>query len=654
MEYFAYAGNILKINLSNGEIHKEPLDLNVAQKLLGGWGLNYKFFYDAFRPGTDPFSPDNPIVIGAGPLIGTFVPGACKIMGTTKFAIPASDDGRHYITSASSGSRRFGLMLKNAGYDHLIITGQSQKPVYLKIMDDNIELCDAKDLWGKTDVYQTTQELIKKYKNSGIVAIGPAGENLVRFAMAFIDERNHFGRGGFGAVMGSKRLKAIVAMGTKGIKIADQQRFTEVIDVLRKRTMDLPILKAYRDMGVHALWRSVFLQNMNPGMWPKSEWDRLYGQKKWNEVKRDVKACSTCLMGCKVGYEVKDGKFAGLKTGTTHYLIAAVIGQKLDIRDHRYSLKLLDIMNRTGMCALTTSSIIDWVTRLSENGDITTKETNGLALKRDFKTYLELVNLISKSKGFGRILAEGWFETSKHLGCDARSYYITGFGIAKGTDCIYPGRSAKLDPMRFTMGITNPRGGYSAQGISATSAPLQPVKRVEANARELGTSQEALKRIFKPTAEFGAFNCARLTKHIEDFYSIACSLGLCTTYAARGLINIRDCAELYSSTTGLQASPEEIKSCGERSYNFYKYLNVIEGFTRKDDAFPEIWMKPMVTPDGVEVLTDYYRIKDLSKEDMNSLLDEYYDERGWDIKTGRPTALGLKELGLSGLINLND
>jgi aldehyde:ferredoxin oxidoreductase len=295
---------------------------------------------------------------------------------------------------------------------------------------------------------------------------------------------------------------------------------------------------------------------------------------------------------------------------------------------------------------------MDWVTKLYEKGDITTKETDGFALKRNFKTYLRLVHLISQGEGLGKILAEGWFGTSKHLGRDARTDYFSGFGIAKGTDCIYPGRAAKLDPMRFTMGMTNPRGGYSAQGHSATVAPLQPVKRIEADARELGTPPGALARIFKATPEFGAFNAARLTKHVEDFYAIACSLGLCTIYATMGLINIRDCAELYSTATGLQTSPEEIKARGEMAYNLYKYLNVIEGFTRKDDACPEVWLKPLITPDGVEALTDYYRIKRLNREEVNSLLDEYYDERGWDVKTGGPTKSRLEEIGLAQLINL--
>jgi len=224
MEYYGYAGTILYVDLTSGQIRKEPLDIDVARKYLGGAGVNYKLACDLIKPGEDPLSPDSPIIIGVGPLVGTIVPSAGKVQVTVKFPLPASEDGRYCVSTATSGSDKFGCMLKNAGYDHVVITGRAKGPVYLKIVDDDVEICDATDLWGRKDIYETTDELNDRHGSCGVFAIGRAGENLVRFSMAFCDFRRHLGRSGLGAVMGSKNLKAVVVRGTKGIKVKDSRR----------------------------------------------------------------------------------------------------------------------------------------------------------------------------------------------------------------------------------------------------------------------------------------------------------------------------------------------------------------------------------------------------------------------------------------------
>jgi len=212
MEYCGYAGNILHVDLTNNKIQKEPLDRDLIEKYMGGWGINFMLAYDLLKPNTDPFSPDNPIILGAGPLVGSSVPGSPKICATTKFSLPATPDGRNYITSAVSGSRRFGKMMKMAGFDHVVITGKAKRPVYIHISDENIEICDAEYLWGNTDIYATTDSLIQKHGKCGVIAIGRAGENLCRFSMAITDKKSTLGRSGFGAVMGSKKLKAFCSV----------------------------------------------------------------------------------------------------------------------------------------------------------------------------------------------------------------------------------------------------------------------------------------------------------------------------------------------------------------------------------------------------------------------------------------------------------
>jgi aldehyde:ferredoxin oxidoreductase len=200
-------GKVLHVDLRSGEFETKKLDLDVARDYVGGLGLNARLMEQVYVTGTDPLSPDNPIILGAGPLVGTGTPGAAKIVATTRFPLNGT-------ISESVGSMRFALNLKGAGFDHLIMTGRAKKPVVLVLEDDKASFMDAKELWGM-DIFQTTDALKKSHagRRSSVIAIGPAGENRVAFSLALVDKASTVGRGGLGAVMGSKNLKAIVAMG---------------------------------------------------------------------------------------------------------------------------------------------------------------------------------------------------------------------------------------------------------------------------------------------------------------------------------------------------------------------------------------------------------------------------------------------------------
>lgn len=653
MEYYGYAGNILYIDLASGKIRKEPLDIEVARKFLGGVGVNYRLACELIKPEIGPLSPDNPIIIGAGPLVGTAVPSAGKLQATTKFPLPATEDNRHIVATATSGTDRFGSMMKSAGYDHIVITGRAKSPVYLKIVDDDIELCDASDLWGKKDIYQTHDELITRHGNCGVLAIGQGGENLVKMSMAYCDYRRHLGRHGLGAIMGSKNLKALVVRGTKGIKVKEPKRLMRAVNELHQRSARLPMLENYHRLGLNAAWYTFIIPNMNPGNWRVSQWDRLYGNDAvWNKIWKTSHACNGCFIACKAAAEVPDGEYKGLFWQSSHFLGAGVAGQRLDITDYRKMVKLLDMLNRAGVDWFIAHEMMDWLTRLYEEEKITEKETGGLSLRRDFKTYVDLLEKMVSRQGIGAAMAEGWFELSKRLGRDATTEYTQGQGIAKGTSCIYDARAARLDPMRFSMGITNPRGGHSQQGHSYTAVPLQPLAGVERDARQhMGVPGDALARIFSPAPYYGAFNVGRLTKYTEDQYAAYGSLGTCTTWATFNFLPVGFLAECYSAVTGYEIGPEEISRGGERAYNLYKMLNVRQGFSRKDDIAPPIWFKPVPAPDVPLVLTDYYRMRRITPDDVEKLKDDYYDERGWSQEEGIPTGKKLAELGLKEIVD---
>lgn len=643
MEYFGYAGRMLHVDLSRKTVRKEALDTKTVRRFIGGHGVNLRLIQDLLSPGIDPLSPENPIVIGSGALVGTLAPGATKVFATTKFALPATTDGKCYVATGVSGGQGFGFRLKQAGYDHLVITGRSEQPVYLQISDESVSIRSADSYWGKKDIYDTTDDLKKAHGKCGVVAIGRAGENLCRYSMALTDKKSTLGRSGFGAVMGSKNLKAIVVAGQGRIGVADRLRFHRTLDTVRREYRD-----RVRPMGKFSefSWELVFLHTMNPGIWSQERWNDLYGIHRLAEIKKRNVNCTHCWMACGDDLAVDTGKYAGTRSMTGHYLWVPIIGQKMELEEIGASLSLIQRMNRDGICLCTASSIIDWVTRRFTEGVISTSDTGGVVLDRSFHCYMDLLDRIIRREGIGDKLADGWFAASEWMGRDARFDYVEGSGIAKGTDSIYPARAATLDPMRFTMGLTSPRGGHAPTGVSGTGIPGLPVEQIRMEAAAFGVPEEAMNRIFQPTAYYGSFNVGRYTRYTEDFTSVINSTGTCTIYSALYLNRLQNLAEIYSAATGIETTPMELIKRGERIFNLYKILNVREGFERKDDAFPPIWLKPLETPDGTQALTDYHREKKISAEDIERLLDDYYDERGWNVERGIPSTEKLEELGL--------
>ena len=647
MGYYGYAGSILRVDLTREKIRKEPLDRKLVEKFIGGWGVNLKLFYDLQKPNVDPFSPRNPIVIGAGPLVGTPVPGASKITGTTKSPI-VDERGKHFIDSSVAGGR-FGAMLKNAGHDHLVITGKARKPVYLKIIDDDVEICDATPLWGKLDTYQTTDWLVDKHGSCGVISIGRAGENLVRYAMGIVDRFATFSRFGLGGVMGSKNLKAILVRGTKKVDIARPKEFQDLIHEWRRDIEKIPIIEQWRTLGIAAGW-AVHSPLVREGVWEYSKWNELYGPEKWLEIKGEERnlACYGCPMACRVDYEIKNGEFKGLASFTGAYFLPARVGQRLEIEDCRKAVKLLDVCNRAGMCYFTASQMVNWVTRLFEKGVISKRETGGMELNRNFDVYLDLFEKIVAREGFGDILADGWYPASKLIGADPDEF-VEGTGMFKGVDPIQDARFTKLHPQAFTH-LTDPRPHHG--GVqSAYTVPNLDVDSLKQDVRKMGISGEEFNRIFTPTPAYGAFNVARYAKHCEDRMAVYNSLGTCVVHALWGFLgikylNLELIAQIYSAATGIEVNAGELKKRGERAFNLLKILNVGEGFSRKDDRCSKIWLTPRKTPDGVAVLTDYYGKKRISRDDIERLLDDYYEERGWDPENGLPFKQKLAELGL--------
>ncbi|MEX2705454.1 MAG: aldehyde ferredoxin oxidoreductase family protein [Candidatus Freyrarchaeum guaymaensis] len=636
MEVFGYAGRILRVNLTDREWKAEPLDMSVAKKFIGGFGVNNWLAYNLIEPDVDPLSPENPIIVGAGPLVGTMAPSTSRVMVTTKLPINGA-------VASGSGSMGFAANMKWAGYDHLVITGRAESPVYLKIFDDDVEICAASDLWGR-DLYETDDMLKKKYHGRcSVIATGQAGENLVRYSFALVDKTATVGRGGLGAVMGSKNLKAIVARGTKGVGVKDGKRFMKNVDAMLERMKRYPLREFWQQYSFMAAWDVIwnlygFLHDNWSKPYPPEEANKRFGKERFHELKKRVIACPSCPIGDKEILEVKSGEYKGTTTPTSSYLNSLWFFVNCEDCDANQAVKALDKISRYGLDIITVSQVLDLFVGLYEKGIITKEDTGGLELRRDFKSLMGLVDKIAYREGFGDILAEGMVQAAKLVEKDIEKHVVH----IKNLSIVFDPRNFGLGSMEFSQ-VVNPMGAHVACGGSPTYMPGSDAEKFRRHGQRMGQPEEAINRVFgHPTG----LDIGRLTKFGEDWYSVLSSLGVC----ARGHINrfytINICADFYSSATGVETNPQELAKAGERIWNLQRAINAREGFTRKDDRFPEKWFEPVESEGKTYQMMDYYRKTVITKEIAESFLDSYYDERGWNPKTGIPTEEKLAELGL--------
>lgn len=637
-----YAESVFKVDLTTGKFEKETLEPALCRKFLGGSGVGWKLIADLIEPGIDPLSPKNVIVINPGILVGTLTFGSPKTTVITKFPVIATEDNRHFIEEATAGGRYFGLGLKMAGCDHLVITGKADGHVYIRVTDENVEIVDAENLWGR-GIQEVTNELVRKEgERTGVVAIGKAGENLVRLALAIVDKTNSLGRSGLGAVMGSKNFKAIVARGTGDIKVAKPDEFMTISRELRNRIRNWPRREHWIIMGLAAGW-SDFKHTQYPGKWPKQKWDELYGEKTRLETLEKVIPCISCMLSCRLMWKIKGGEFDGEIGFGSPFSKSATSGMLLDVEDHRKIIHLVKLGNdEAGIDFYTTTRLIDFVTTLYEQGVITKKHTGGFELKRCWETYLKLLIMTVEREGFGDILADGWIRLKKEFGLDPQDYWYGG--ICKGVDFIYDARPSRFHPLMMTF-FTRPRPHHGGSH-TRTNSPNRPLNEIRNQVEGWGIPLDAIERIFEQTPYSGKFNVGRYTKYMEDIMRVNNALGICSIFTYQALISGEDMARLYSAKTGNSLTAGELMKAGERISNIAKLINVREGFTRNEDKVPETWLRPMESPEGKIELMDYYGTQSLTKSDIEKMLDEYYDERGWNLKKGIPAKQKLQELGL--------
>ncbi|MFC1994864.1 aldehyde ferredoxin oxidoreductase family protein [Chloroflexota bacterium] len=623
-----WMGTILRVNLSEGKIAKEPLGEEFAAKYIGGRGFNAKVLFDEVKPGIDPLGPDNKLILGVGPCNGTLVPGNSRLTITAKSPLSGS-------IGDSNCSALLSARLKYAGYDMVIIEGQARNPVYLWIDDDKVELRDAEQLWGKTT--QATRMALERENGDpdiSVISIGPAGENLVKFACIIADLGRAAGRTGTGAVMGSKKLKAVAVRGSKGVKVAHRKQLEEAAQEFRRGWSETEgARERYATFGVlgalrpwHDILGTLSTRNYQQGTFEKFE--SLSGEH-WLQYFLKSKSCFSCPTPCDHIFIIDKGRFAGTWGSGVELDKPQMYGTNVGVSEPEFAIKAGALSDEYGLDVMEMSGVIAYTMQCFEEGILTTEDTDGLNIEwGNGDTILKLIEMTAYRHGVGDIFAEGVKRASERIGKGSEKYALHVKGLYP--DAMDP-RGQKAWGLGYAVSSrgaehchTLARADWGLPGSGLGFDPIQgevlgqPDKMVD-SAAEDGKAQ-----MVKWYEEVRAFeNCMEICSFATRYYPKESSLP-------------KMLAKLFNAATGFNLSDKDVLHIGERIVNLERAFAAREGFTRKDDTLPTRFLtEPM--PDGSAKGQVIH---------LEPMLDEYYRLRGWDIDSGLPTKEKLVELGL--------
>jgi len=618
-----FYGKILYIDLTTGEFTEKPIPMKVYEEILGGMGLaNWLAADYAANDRIEALSSDNPLIFAAGTLAGTPAPSSSRTTAVTR--MPLND-----AWGNANGGGNFAATLRWAGYDALVITGRSDKPVYLMIgMDNSID--DAGDLWGK-GIKSTTERLWSRHKDSSVMAIGPAGERMVYFALSMLDNVATLGRGGLGAVMGSKNLKAVVVKGHSIPPLVDKGKFLSLSKQLQQDMRNIPWRNQWLKQGIFLgwpIWKQGLIKENFQRQLSDEEAENL-GPRAYEEHFIRPLACISCPLADKALVAVD-----GCSYPISYGLHASLSGSRWGARDEGEALKAMIMANDYGVDDLTLYAVIGWSIDLYLNGVITNQETGGMVLEHTPHCYHELANQVVERKGFGDILAQGFLANMARWGDEARDLAVH----IKGVDPI-------SDPRPHTSGflyaqLTNPRGAYVVQGNSPAFNPGKNNRSFQRFLTSIGVDENKAVGIAPDDEEA---DLALLVRHTEDFYAVASSLGFCARQPVMQCYTPAKAAALVTAATGLEFNDKKLLTVGERVWNQYR-LNNGQG-RPLTDSLPDKFYQPLAAAQGEIKLENYQRTHHLTEAEINQSLKRYYLERGWDA-SGQPTVRTIERLSL--------
>jgi aldehyde:ferredoxin oxidoreductase len=609
-----YTGKILRINMSEQSAREEPVPEELVKNYLGGAGFAIKTLYDEVKPDTPPLDKANKLIFAIGPLTATGA--SCS----SRMAVVAKSPLTGAVGMALAGGQ-FPAEMKRAGYDMIIIEGKAEKPTYVAIKDGEVKFRSAAKL---TDMTTTDTQLFIKEElgdhNYRIACIGPAGDRVVPLA-CIVNERRAAGRKGLGAVMGSKKLKAIAVLGHKKPKIVDVEGFKKARQTMNKAMKASPVLypqfskagtpmivDAMTEMGIYSIknWTATGQIDMVPGL----------GNDAQDEMIITKAHCQDCPVGCSQVKLVTSGPYAGYLSEGPEFETTYSLGSTVGV-DYLPAVIAADrLCDEYGIDTISAGVAIGWAMELYEKGILTKKDTEGIDLKfGNHAAVIEMLRKIAYQEGLGALLGQGTKKAAEKIGKGTGDYAMQIKGLELPA---YDVRGAKAHGLNYATSYTGAdhNRGYAYQEIFDIPIP-EKVDR---------------------TATKGK---GRLTKWNQDVRSVTCD---CATMCAFLLdmavpdIACQNTADLVNAASGTDFTSEEIQKIGERLNNTARLFNIGAGFTRKDDTFPK---RLMTEP----IKAGASKGQIISQKDLDEMLDEYYSERGWD-KTGTPTPAKLKELGL--------
>jgi aldehyde:ferredoxin oxidoreductase len=625
---YGYMGKILRVNLSKRSISKDILSETDAKKYLGGRGIAAKILFNELEPGIDPLGPENKLVYAAGPLAATGIPLNSRWLVAARSPLTG-------IWGESTCGGTFAVQLRKAGYDALVVEGTSREPVYINIFDDEVEVRSAAHIWGEMCL-ETELEIARdlgivqrKENNPAVANIGPAGERLVRFAAVMHTAHRAAGRAGLGAVMGSKKLKAIAVRGTKKVPIAKPQKLMEMIRAASSETVTNPTIVNFTKYGQIGLVASLqalgMLPTKNFQQGTFDEYESISGETLAQGILKSRNTCSECAVRCKREVEVLEGPYAPVdpKYGGPEYENDAALGSLLLVGDLKAISRENQLCNAYGLDTISTGVVIAWVMECYDRGILSKPDIDGIeATWGNADAVLKLIEKIATRDGVGNFLAEGVRRAAKKFGRGSERYAVE----VKGMEIpMHEPRAKKGMGLSYA---TSNRGGCHVQSFHDTDMEAPNASP------EIGISNPIDKH---ETTR----NKVDIIKRSQDWVAVTNSLLLCTSpgWVRFNYVKPSFNAEALNAITGWDMKVEDLLLAGERMNNLCRCFNAREGLTRKDDYLPPRFTEDPL-PDGPS------KGQRLTKEQLDDMLDNYYDLRGWDKITGNPTEAKLRELGL--------
>ncbi|MEG0509315.1 MAG: aldehyde ferredoxin oxidoreductase family protein [Eubacterium sp.] len=595
-----FIGKLIRVNLESGKISKEPLNMQAANDFIGARGLGTKYFCDEVDPKVDALGPDNKMIMMTGPLTGTCATCSGRYEVVAKAPLTGT-------IGASNSGGHFGPELKFAGYDGIIFENQSDHPVYLYVNDETVELRDASHLWGKT-VYETTDMLVEECGEGVRVAcVGPTGENLCLYSGIMNDKHRAAGRGGLGAVMGSKKLKAVVVKGSGGVTVARPEKFIDAMTDARAKLKAHPVTGG----GLPTYGTEVLVNLINEvGGLPLHNWrdggvydqaDDTSGEALVDQYLIKNKGCFGCSIGCGRVTRIPDGPFKSMGEGP-EYEAGWSYGADCGVNNLAAICKANFLCNEYGMDPITLGSTIACAMELFEKGLIN-EEITGRPLRfGDAEAVVDLTELVGKNEGFGKELALGSYRLAEKYGAPELS-----MSVKKQEMPAYDGRAIQGMALEYA---TSNRGGCHVRGYM--------------------TSPEVLGLPLK-TDPLLTEGKAPLLKTFQDLTAAVDSTGIClfTTFG----IGLPEIAAQYREAIGSDETDEEFLLKGERIWNIEKQFNIASG-VEKDTLPPRLLREALPSGPAKGKVAE-----------LHVMLEEYYQVRGWNTE-GVPTEDKVKELGL--------